>query len=165
MLILGRSLAIAFTLLLAALAVRQSGAAPRGADALVGTWRLISFENWDAAGNRSVPYGEHPSGYFVYDPTGHLSVQVMRTPPLAPFASGTWEGGTVAEKEAAFDAYLAYYGTYTVDVERGVVVHHVEGALSPSYTHTDQPRPFVLRGDTLVISDPKRWKRVLERVR
>ncbi len=32
------------------------------------------------------------------------------------------------------------------------------------YTNTDQPRPFILKGDTLIIGDQKTWKRVLERV-
>jgi hypothetical protein len=48
---------------------------------------------------------------------------------------------------------------------RGIVVHHVEGSLDPSFTDTDQPRPFVLSGDTLVIGDQTTWKRVLVRVR
>jgi hypothetical protein len=32
------------------------------------------------------------------------------------------------------------------------------------YTHTDQPRPFVLHGDTLIIGDQTTWRRVLQRV-
>jgi hypothetical protein len=156
-------LAVAFVPLVMALAAQQRNA-PSAAGPLVGTWRLVSFEDWDAAGHRSQPYGEHPRGYFVYDATGHLSVQIMRTPPLPPLSSGDVAVATGAEKEAAYDAYLAYFGTYTVDAERGVVVHHVEGALMPTFTGTDQPRQFVLNGDTLIIGDQKRWKRVLERV-
>jgi hypothetical protein len=51
-----------------------------------------------------------------------------------------------------------------VDRLHGTFVTHVEGSLNPMYTNTDQPRPFVLKGDTLIIGDQKTWKRVLERV-
>jgi len=34
------------------------------------------------------------------------------------------------EKLALFDAYVAYFGTYSVDAARGVVIHHVEADLS-----------------------------------
>ncbi len=51
----------------------------------------------------------------------------------------------------AFDGYVAYFGTYRVDEHKSAVVHQVEGSLKPSYTGTDQPRPFRLNGDMLVI--------------
>ncbi len=38
---------------------------------LVGTWRLVSFSDFDSATNKWVqPYGEHPSGYFTYTKSG-----------------------------------------------------------------------------------------------
>ena len=55
--------------------------------------------------------------------------------------------------------------TYTVDPEKRVVTHHVEGSLAPDFTDTHQPRPFKLEGDQLEIGDGKTWRRVLERVR
>ena len=62
-------------------------------------------------------------------------------------------------------SYFAYFGTYTVDAEKRVVTHHVEGSLAPDFTGTDQPRPFKLEGHWLEIGDGKAWRRVLERVR
>ncbi len=132
---------------------------------VVGTWRLVSFEDWDASGKRATRFGEHPRGYFVYDATGHLSVHIMRTPPVPAFGFGRGERPTVERKAGAYDAYFAYFGTYTLDARRSIVTHHVEGALDPSFTDTDQPRPFHLAGDTLVIGDGTTWKRVLVRVR
>ena len=130
---------------------------------LIGTWRLVSYQDWDASGKLSLPYGEHPRGYFVFDATGHVAINVMRMPPLPPFASKDENVATPEEKQAAYDAYAAYFGTYSV--ETGRFVTHVEGSLYPSYTDTDQPRPFVLSGDTLILGDEKTWKRVLKRVR
>ena len=142
---------------------RTESRSPGSAD-LVGTWRLVSYENY-RDGKRETPYGESPRGYFGYDPTGHVSIHIMKMPRLAPDGFGRGASPSAGQKAAAYDAYVGYFGTYTVDTARGVVVHHVEGSLDPSYTDTDQPRPFVLAGDTLIIGDQTTWKRVLVRVR
>ena len=138
-------------------------------DQLIGTWKLELYENYDAKGHVTYLYGEHPAGYFVYDPTGHLSVQIMRTPPLPPFASGDDKKGTDAEVIAAFNDYVAYFGTYRVDEQKHVVTHIVEGSLQPKFTGTEQPRPFRLEGDVLIIElstpDGVRYFRQLRRVR
>ncbi len=140
-------------------------ATDRGADALVGTWRVEEIADTDASGHVLHPYGEHPKGYIVYDATGHVHIQVMRTPATPPFASAD---GTDAEVRAAYQGYVAYFGTYRVDARTGTVVHHVEGSLMPGYTATDQPRPFVVSGDELRIegdSDGVHFLRRLHRVR
>lgn len=142
-----------------------SGALPK----LAGTWRVERITDTDIATGKIVyPYGEQPKGYIVYDPTGHLSVQIMRTPAVPPFASGDDAAGSDAEVRAAYDGYVAYFGTYEVDAEKGVVVHKVEGSLMPSYTGTDQPRPFRIEGDVLTIegdSEGVHFLRRLKRVR
>lgn len=75
----------------------------RAAARLVGTWRLVKYVNTDPSGKVSHPYGTAPAGYFVYDPTGHLSIQILRTPATRPFASGDDDKGTDAEIRGAFD--------------------------------------------------------------
>ena len=91
----------------------------------------------------------------------------MKVPPLAPFPESNWDVGKLPSAEralAAYAAYGAYFGTYTVDAPKHVVTHQVEGSLAPDYTDTDQPRPYKLEGDRLEISDGKTYRRVLERV-
>ena len=136
---------------------------------LIGTWKLVAFEDRKDEHNPNsewiYPYGKNPMGYFVYDNTGHVMIQIMKTPPPARFASGDDEKPTAEEVKAAFTGYVAYFGTYTVDAAKNVVIHHVEGSLKPSYIGTDQPRPFILAGDHLIIGDDKTWRRVLERVK
>ena len=121
------------------------------AASLIGTWKLVKYEDRRADGTLSYPFGEHPTGYFVYDATGHLSVQIMRTPALKPF-SGMREGtGDGASYREAFLAYAAYFGTYAVDATKGTVTHQVEGSLRADYTGTDQVRRFRIEGDRLII--------------
>lgn len=162
-----RQLAVAALVLCAGLAgagiVHADEAGP-----LIGTWRIEKVVDTDAAGRATYPYGEHPKGYIVYDPSGHVHVQLMRTPPTPPFASGDDAKGSDAEIRAAYQGYAAYFGTYHVDARKGTVVHRVEGSLMPGYTATDQPRPFVVRGDELRIegdSDGVHFLRQLRRVR
>lgn len=135
---------------------------------IIGTWKLVAFENHNADGSVIYPFGKKPTGYFVYDPTGHLSVQIMRDPPVKDvpgLMQGKAEPDTYKE---AFLAYAAYFGTYTVDLVKGVVVHHVEGANRPDYIGMDEPRPFRIAGDHLFIEirrDGQYLLRELVRVR
>jgi hypothetical protein len=158
------SLCCSILLVTVALAHRLGEEAP----SLIGTWRLVQFADLDKNGKWQYLFGEHPRGYFVYDATGHVHIQIMKVPPLAPFPEANWherKPPTAEHALAAYNAYVAYFGTYTVDAQKHVVTHHVEGSLSPDYTDTDQGRPFELKGDQLEIGDGKTWRRVLERVR
>jgi hypothetical protein len=140
----------------------------QGNHTVIGTWRLVEFADLDKDGKWQQRFGETPRGYFVYDPTGHVHIQIMKAPPLAPFPEANVAEGKPPSAEhalAAYNAYVAYFGTYTVYEDKHVVTHHVEGSLAPEFTGTDQPRPFKLEGDRLQIGDGKTWRRVLERVR
>lgn len=129
---------------------------------LVGTWKLISAEDKDPKTGKWVPYtfGNPPSGYFIYDATGHASIQIMTTPPVKISSP---DSPTADEALAIFNGYIAYYGTYTVDAVNISV--QVEGAWDPTQVGTDQARPYELSGDTLIIGDQTTYKRTLERVK
>ena len=130
---------------------------------LVGTWKLISAENKDPNTGQWVPYvfGNPPSGYFIYDATGHASVQIMTTPPQTLATPN--DGPTPDEALAIFNAYIAYYGTYTVDSTNITV--QVEGGLDPTQVGSAQVRPYELSGDTLIIGDQVTFKRTLTRMK
>jgi hypothetical protein len=154
------------TLLLTTLAFAQPSAEYSGT--LVGTWRVLEFAELNKSGNWRFWYGKHPRGYFVYDATGHVHIQLMRVPTLSSFPEMNTDAGKMPSPEhalAAYTAYTAYFGTYTVDAARHVVTFHVEGSLAPDYTGTEQPRPFRLEGDRLELGDGKTWRVVMERVR
>ncbi len=129
---------------------------------IVGTWKLISAEDRQSAADPWVPYtfGNPPSGYFIYDATGHSSVQIMTTPPQK---IATPDSPTPPEALAIFNGYIAYYGPYTIDAKNiGVTV---EGGLDPSQVGTAQVRPYELKGDTLIIGDQVTYKRTLHRLK
>src|SRR6266850_4867206 len=122
------------------------------APSLVGSWRLISFEERTTDGGGVIPvWGPSPAGRLTYDSGGRMSVQLMN-PRRPTFASPDRLGGTVDEVREAYQGYLAYYGTYSVDLTAGAVIHHVEGALYPNDIGTDLRRSFQLNGRRLRLS-------------
>jgi hypothetical protein len=129
---------------------------------IIGTWRLISAEDRASPDDPWVPYtfGNPPSGYFIYDATGHASIQIMTTPPQM---IATPDNPSPEEALRIFQNYIAYYGTYSIDATNITV--HVEGAWDPSQVGSAQARPYELLGDTLIIGDQKTYKRTFQRVR
>ena len=156
----------------AATAPPANAAAPAG---LVGTWRLVSFEDFED-GKIIRRFGERPMGLFVYTADGHVSVQISNPANPACIAPGKKFGPgkkddlalpacNPKQMRALLDGTVTYWGTYTVDLGAGVVTHNVLSDVSNGYAGTVQPRPFRLNGDRLVIGDGKTWTRILERVR
>lgn len=117
----------------------------------VGTWLLVSYEDKPPTGPSLFPYGSDPKGLLMYDASGHMSIQIMKV-PHPKVASGDDARVTPEEKQTLYDAYVAYFGTYSVDHQQGVVIHHVEADLADVFIGNDESRPFVLRDDTLILA-------------
>lgn len=141
---------------------RKISTAPSLQSQLAGTWRLIFAEDKNSQGQWiSGTFGTPPSGYFIYDATGHASIQIMTTPPVT--LSNPNAGPTPAEALQIFNNYIAYYGTYTVDETTITVM--VEGAWDPTQVGTAQARSYTLDGDILTIgSKADGYIRKLERM-
>lgn len=122
---------------------------------LIGAWELVATERRDAQGN---VVGEALPGYvgqIMYSADGHVSAHLMGPgrPALADDNRPAW---SMEGKAAAFETYIGYYGTYSVDDVSGMVTHHVHGAVSPAMVGSDQRRAFRLEGDRLILSPPPR---------
>jgi Lipocalin-like domain len=110
----------------------------------LGSWKLISIEGPNQATNRKV------TGMLTYDGTGHMSVHIVGGDRPA-FPNGRAKA-TNEEKASAFDSYTAYYGTYTFEPENQIVIHHLEGSLTPGQIGQDNIRYFEIRGSRLTLS-------------
>ena len=97
--------------------------------------------------------GREVVGQLMYDAEGNMSGLVARA-SVPPFASGDLRGGTDAEVRAAFDGFVAYFGTYSFNLSAGMVIHHVRSASFPNWTGTEQVRYFKAEGQRLVLSTP-----------
>jgi len=118
--------------------------------ALIGTWRLVTWESRAGAGEISYPFGETPVGVLTYDARGRMSAQLMRRNRPA-FKAADLFRGSPDEIKAAFEGFVAYFGTYTVDQRTSTVTHHVEGSSFPNYVGTDLKRSFTIVGDRLTL--------------
>ena len=123
---------------------------------LVGAWRLVELEEraseqepWEH------PLGEGARGVFFCDGAGVLSVHIH-----APHAPETTYRN------------VGYFGFFTVgnvqrsgDSVRGEMRYELDGGFPVEALEPDEPRPFEVTGDTLVIGDQRTWRTTLTRIR
>jgi hypothetical protein len=119
------------------------------AASIVGTWKLVAWENRTAGGRVTYPFGRDAVGYLMYGGDGHMSVAVMRA-ARPPFAAGDLLTGERGEKLAAVESYASYGGRYTFLGD--TVIHHVEVSLFPNWIGQDQERLVDLAGNRLTLS-------------
>jgi len=139
---------------------------------LVGTWQLLTREDYTPAGERRIDpgLGADPIALLYFDRAGHFAAQFMkrdRTPTSEePPTAG------VPNNSRARGGYDAYFGTYTTDDATGAVTTTLVGALSPENVGAVFVRMLSVVGDELTIrldtatasGEPirrtLRWKRV-----
>lgn len=115
---------------------------------LIGTWLLVKYVDTPENSEPIFAFGKEPIGHFIFTAGGHVAFSIMRTPPDIENPTSD------PDPDACIPGwYCAYFGTYEVDVKRGVWVTHVQRANIPGFLNTDQPRHFKISGDTLVVSE------------
>jgi hypothetical protein len=118
-------------------------------DALVGAWRLLSWENQAADGQVTYPMGTDAIGYVIYAFDGRFSITISQRGRTG-FAAGDLLSGTAEEKARAMEGFVAYAGRYSFLGDR--VIHHVELSLFPNWVGSDQERWVELAENRLTLS-------------
>jgi hypothetical protein len=114
-----------------------------GAARLIGTWRyVVTLIDGKQRDNR----GANPQGIIIYQPSGHMAVQVVPDKPRGK--AGTQP--TAEECKAALADAIAYFGTFSVDEAARTVTHHRWGSIQPGDTG-DLVRGFSFEGDRLIL--------------
>lgn len=130
---------------------------------LIGTWRLVGYEELLPDGERLYPYGRDPVGLLIYTDTGHMSVQIMRRVRL-PLPDAAFEEIGADQVKEAVGGFTGFCGTFSVDTDNRIVVHHVECHVLPNSIGKDLRRTYELEGDRLVLrTSPTRnitWERL-----
>jgi hypothetical protein len=157
---------IAGTLGLTLLAVSALGQQQSLKEQLVGTWKLVSWEQKKRDGTRLQQFGANPAGIAFFDAGGRYIITVMRSDRARYASNALWQG-TAEENKATADGTQTYFGTYsTSEADRSIAIH-VEGSSFPNWIGTDQKRIVAITGDqlTLTIRSPSGenvdvvWKR------
>lgn len=121
-------------------------------NAVIGTWTLVAWYHKSKDGERVNYFGDNPKGILTYDPSGYMSVHIMKE-DRKPFKAEGMYDGTDEEIVAAFKSYFAYYGTY-VEEEPGILTHTVQGGLFPGWVGNMEKRYAKIEGDKLIIYTP-----------
>ena len=117
--------------------------------ALVGGWRLVSWENRATDGQITYPMGIDALGALLYTADGRFSVPISRR-GREGFAAGDLLSGTSEEKARAVEGFVAYAGRYSFHGDR--VIHHVELSLFPNWVGSNQERWVELAENRLILS-------------
>lgn len=117
---------------------------------LPGTWLLQSRIDVTAAGERHPDplLGEDPIALLIYDHTGHFAAQFMKRDRSNVVAAGPANAKNNTQAQGGYDAY---FGTYSVDDEKGLVTQKLMGSLSAGNVGMVLSRAMEVRGDTLHI--------------
>jgi hypothetical protein len=119
---------------------------------LIGTWRLLSWENRSVEDDEvSYPLGKDAEGYIMYNPDGYMFVAIM-SPYRINFAGGDLLSGTPEEEAKAEETFLSYCGPY--DFRGETVIHHIEISSFPNWSGVDQERLVELGGNRVTLSTP-----------
>jgi hypothetical protein len=119
--------------------------------AIVGSWKLRSREDRNSAGALRVdPFlGANPVGFLVMDAAGNFAVQLMKRDRQA---GGVLEQRpAVTNNTAGIAGYDAYFGTYVVDDDAGVVTQTLVGTVAAEGVGRVITRPMRVEGDVLAI--------------
>jgi Lipocalin-like domain len=119
---------------------------------LIGTWRLISRVVTTADGIvvRDPGLGAAPMGYLIYDSSGHVAVQIMKT-DRSSVIDCSLSTPAPSNNSQSVNGYDAYFGTYTIDEAHHTVTHHLEGALDATDVGKSLVRYFQVSADKLAI--------------
>ena len=138
-------------------------------DEVVGTWSLVSFDSFNAAGTK-VPRAEggNLKGRLILTGDGLLSVQIIAKIPK--LASKNRMKTTAAEDKAVAHGVLSFFGTYSIDESDKTISFLIERSTFPNQvTGKGAKRAVTLSDDTMRFDNPGRtaggnvvivWKRI-----
>ena len=111
---------------------------------LVGSYKLISYISYDQNGVASkLPYA---AGQISYDAANRMSAQLMRDPAASP-QPDAGRGAANGRGGGTNSGYIAYFGHYEIDVEKGIVTHYVEESVSSNMVGQGMPRYYEFSPD------------------
>lgn len=122
---------------------------------IIGAWRLCEYSLEDKSnfGKRFYPLGEDATGFLMYTPDGYVSAHLMAS-GRPSYASGRLHTGSTEEMAQAAKGYMAYAGKFEIDPHSGVLIHHLEVSMNPTWLGQAQERIATISENRLIITAP-----------
>ena len=143
-------------------------AASSAHERLPGIYKLISWKTTNPDGTVVEPLGAEPIGRITYHKNGLMSVMLMRRDRKAsarinPQTATDEEVREVLRQTLGTNAgFIAYMGTFELNEDRSIVIHHIEGGSSPTFTGANFERRYTLTSKGLSLSVPPNFNSNLE---
>ena len=118
---------------------------------LAGTWKLMNYWGTDQAGKVYYPMGDSVIGQMQLDTSGRFTIQIMDAGRSMLSYSDPYYAPD-NQIRIAFLGYTGYYGTYSVDNSKRLLILQVKGASLPNWIGTQQIRGLRWKGDSLSLS-------------
>jgi hypothetical protein len=123
--------------------------------ALIGSWRLESFELQSGEGEISHPYGRELTGYLFYNEDGYMSAAFMnaargRAADDASDSDSPPDNNrelAQAAQASNYDQFMSYMGPFEVSGDK--ITHYVEVSSLEAFVGSVQQRWFKIDGDRL----------------
>lgn len=118
------------------------------------TWILTGNEMTDPKGTRrTLVMGNDIKGQLILDGNGHYSYMVIGDmPKLAKDRVDT----TPREDKIVSQSVLTHFGTYKIDDVERIITFKIERSSYPNQNGTDAKRAITLKGDQLILDNPRR---------
>lgn len=102
----------------------------------VGSWSLLDNQ-LKAVKDGKEQENHFKHGFISYDASGMMAVQLMSSKHKA--------------QSDPLATYFAYYGRYTVDLDRKVIIHHIIGSLYALAIEKDVPRHYGFKDENTLV--------------
>jgi len=115
---------------------------------LIGSWTLVSSDNYAPDGTRRLLLGPNPKGLLILGADGRYA-QIQVDPNRPKFKSGNRLEGTPEENTAAVRGATASFGRWSVNEAEKTLTYNVDDALYPNAQGGNETRSVALTGDEL----------------
>ncbi|MDQ8010976.1 MAG: lipocalin-like domain-containing protein [Flavobacterium nitrogenifigens] len=113
-----------------------------------GSWTLVSVENTNSDGTKSLPYDTNPKGFLFFDEKGNYAIQIYKD-KRAKIASGDKNKCTPEENAAIVQGSNSHFGEYQIDETNKTITFKIKTASFPNWEGTIQMRSYTFANNEL----------------
>lgn len=113
-----------------------------------GSWTLVSVENTNSDGTKSLPYDTNPKGFLFFDEKGNYSIQIYKD-KRAKIISGDKNKCTPEENTAIVQGSNSHFGEYEIDETNKTITFKIKTASFPNWEGTIQKRLYTFANNKL----------------